>query len=103
MALVGPRPHPAELDARYLEHLPHLSKRYSVLPGMTGLAQVHGCRGPIRCADDMRRRVELDLRYVTERTWTMDIQILIKTLFGGFICPAEARSGKPAGRTRSLG
>lgn len=87
MALVGPRPHPPELDARYSKKVPMLDHRYYVLPGMTGLAQIRGERGPIRSASDLQRRLSLDLKYIEKRSIPLDIFILYRTAFGAFIAP----------------
>jgi exopolysaccharide biosynthesis polyprenyl glycosylphosphotransferase len=81
MSLVGPRPLPIR-DYEQLE--PWHRKRYSVLPGMTGLWQVSG-RIDLTF-DDL---VRLDFYYLENWSIWMDITILAKTL------PAAAPSGAP--------
>jgi len=85
MRLVGPRPHPLALDSRWSAEIAQLYYRYSVFPGITGLAQVSGCRGSIEDQDDMLRRLELDFRYIENRTFELDLIIVLKTIFFGFL------------------
>ena len=85
MALVGPRPHPLELDALYRKEIPGILKRYQVKPGMTGLAQINGARGQITSPGDMQKRVKLDMLYIRKRSPFLDLLIVLKTIFGGFI------------------
>jgi putative colanic acid biosynthesis UDP-glucose lipid carrier transferase len=55
-----------------------------VLPGITGLAQVNGCRGETSSLEDMKARIEFDLQYL--RSWTpgLDLQILARTVLQVF-------------------
>lgn len=88
MSLVGPRPHAVAHDAQFQRDLPLYSHRFLVRPGITGLAQVSGCRGEARAPDDIARRLEKDLEYV--RTWSFwrDVKILCATLK----CPMDPRA-----------
>jgi putative colanic acid biosynthesis UDP-glucose lipid carrier transferase len=43
-----------------------------VKPGLTGWAQVHGCRGPTPTAADVRRRLEFDLWYIDNWSFRLD-------------------------------
>jgi exopolysaccharide biosynthesis polyprenyl glycosylphosphotransferase len=71
MSLVGPRPAlPDEAD-RYAEHV---RRRLMVKPGMTGLWQVNG-----RSDLPWEESVRLDLRYVENWSFVLDLQILWKT------------------------
>ena len=73
MALVGPRPPlPREVD-KYTEYE---KKRLTVLPGCTGLWQVHR-RNELNF-DEM---VKLDLTYIKEMSLMLDLKILLKTVF----------------------
>ncbi|HEX3360543.1 MAG TPA: sugar transferase [Solirubrobacterales bacterium] len=72
MAIVGPRPAlPAHLDYFDLRGHP----RFSVLPGITGWAQVQG-----RTEITWPERVELDDWYVQHRTPMLDLRILWMTI-----------------------
>jgi exopolysaccharide biosynthesis polyprenyl glycosylphosphotransferase len=73
MSLVGPRPAlPDEAD-RYAEHV---RRRLVVKPGLTGLWQVNG-RSDLSWDESVR----LDLRYVENWSFALDLQILWKTIF----------------------
>ena len=53
--------------------------RHKVPPGITGLAQVSGCRGETRTLEEMQARVEYDLDYLRQWTPMLDLSILFKT------------------------
>ena len=80
MSLVGPRPHAIEHDFQYGSVLEKYWLRYSVLPGMTGLAQVRGQRGPTQDLSHMSSRVESDIEYVKRASLRLDISILFSTV-----------------------
>jgi putative colanic acid biosynthesis UDP-glucose lipid carrier transferase len=79
MSLVGPRPHATAHNEEYRRLIEGYMLRHKVRPGMTGLAQVHGCRGETETVDKMASRVEWDLRYIREWSLWMDIKILLQT------------------------
>jgi len=82
MSLVGPRPHAIGMKAadRELSHIvAEYAHRHRVKPGLTGWAQVNGSRGPVDTAVALRRRVRLDLEYVSRASLWLDIQILLRT------------------------
>ena len=53
--------------------------RRRVRPGLTGWAQVHGCRGPTPTAASIEQRVEYDLWYIDNWSLSLDIAILVRT------------------------
>jgi putative colanic acid biosynthesis UDP-glucose lipid carrier transferase len=59
--------------------LEHYASRHKVKPGITGLAQVNGCRGEIRTLDAMRERVDFDLHYIRNWSAWLDVKIFLKT------------------------
>lgn len=88
MSLVGPRPHVPNMLAAgvpYEEFHPHYMRRHSVRPGITGLAQVNGCRGETVEEQAARMRLAYDLQYVENFSNRRDIQILAKTLWSEFV------------------
>ena len=72
MSLVGPRPALPDEAAKYAEHV---HRRLVVKPGITGLWQVNG-----RSNLSWDESVRLDLRYVENWSFTLDLQILWKTI-----------------------
>ena len=81
MSLVGPRPHAVEHNEFYSEKIEDYMARHNIKPGLTGLAQVNGCRGETKTLEEMRRRVEYDLEYINNWSNKLDIKIIIKTIF----------------------
>jgi len=71
MSLVGPRP-------LLIEYLPYYKERHrsrhNVKPGLTGLAQING-----RNNTTWEKRLNLDVQYVVERSFILDIKILFNT------------------------
>ena len=84
MSLVGPRPHAVAQNEEYRKLIKGYMVRHKVLPGITGLAQVNGCRGETARIEEMQARIEYDLEYL--RTWTpwLDVKILFLTFFQVF-------------------
>jgi exopolysaccharide biosynthesis polyprenyl glycosylphosphotransferase len=79
MSLVGPRPHALAHDEMYARLIPDYTLRQLVKPGITGWAQVNGLRGETPTVDIMRRRVELDIWYVSRFSAALDLEILLRT------------------------
>ncbi|MFP4125425.1 MAG: undecaprenyl-phosphate glucose phosphotransferase [Alphaproteobacteria bacterium] len=79
MSLVGPRPHAVVHDEYYATLIDGYLGRHRAKPGITGWAQVNGCRGEIHTLEDMRRRVELDLFYIDNWSLWFDLRILWRT------------------------
>ena len=78
MSLVGPRPHAVAHNEEYRRLIKGYMVRHKVLPGITGLAQVNGCRGETTRLEDMKARIEYDLEYLRQWKPTLDIRILFK-------------------------
>jgi lipopolysaccharide/colanic/teichoic acid biosynthesis glycosyltransferase len=90
MSLIGPRCHAIGMKAAgmvYEELVPNYHDRHAMRPGITGLAQMRGLRGPTDSAAKSRARVACDLYYVENYTLMLDFKILYGTvrneLFGG--------------------
>ncbi|WP_267428663.1 sugar transferase [Methylobacterium sp. GC_Met_2] len=79
MALVGPRPHALAHDSHYGALISNYRQRFAVRPGITGWAQINGSRGATPEVADMRRRIDLDLWYVENRSLALDLKILVAT------------------------
>lgn len=80
MSLVGPRPHAVAHNEEYRKLIDGYMVRHKVTPGITGLAQVNGCRGETSTLDDMRRRIAYDLDYLRHWSLMLDLKILCRTL-----------------------
>lgn len=80
MSLVGPRPHASAHNEQYRQLIRGYMLRHKVKPGITGLAQVNGCRGQTETVDKMKRRVDWDHRYIRGWSLWLDLKILFKTL-----------------------
>ena len=72
MSLVGPRPLLMEYMALYT---PWQARRHDVRPGITGWAQVNG-----RNAIDWEEKFQMDVWYVDNRSFWLDLRILLMTL-----------------------
>jgi Undecaprenyl-phosphate glucose phosphotransferase len=83
MSLVGPRPEQPDLIHAFTRDIPRYALRHKIKAGMTGWAQVNGLRGDT----NMRERIELDLYYIENWSLLLDLKILVRTVFGGFLSP----------------
>jgi polysaccharide biosynthesis protein PslA len=91
MSLVGPRCHAIGMLAggmQYEELVPRYHERHSIRPGLTGLAQMRGLRGPTDRPAKARARIAADLFYVENFSIVLDMQILVGTVM------SELRGGK---------
>jgi putative colanic acid biosynthesis UDP-glucose lipid carrier transferase len=79
MSLVGPRPHAESHNLFYSTKVQSYLARHRIKPGITGLAQINGCRGETENIEDMAKRVEYDLAYISNWSPLLDLQILIAT------------------------
>lgn len=82
MSLVGPRPHAIGMlsgGAEASKLVETYAHRHRIKPGLTGWAAVNGSRGPVDTAEDVRRRVALDLEYVERRSFWLDVSIILRT------------------------
>jgi Undecaprenyl-phosphate glucose phosphotransferase len=80
MSIVGPRPHAKAHNDEFFDKIAVYSRRHVVKPGMTGWAQVNGFRGAADL-EKMQKRVELDLWYIDNWSFWLDIRIMLLTLF----------------------
>lgn len=79
MSVVGPRPHPTPLNLESMHTVENYMLRHVVKPGISGWAQVNGCRGETRVPGSMQRRVNFDLYYIHRWTFWLDGQIILQT------------------------
>lgn len=81
MSLVGPRPERPFFVEKFKEEIPRYMIKHQVRPGITGWAQVNGYRGDT----SIRMRIDCDLYYIENWTFSLDIKILFLTIFKGFV------------------
>lgn len=91
MSLVGPRCHAINMLAAgmlYQELVPEYHQRHAMRPGITGLAQMRGLRGPTDKAAKARARIASDLFYIENFSIFLDLKIIVGTVI------SELRDGK---------
>jgi Undecaprenyl-phosphate glucose phosphotransferase len=83
MSLVGPRPHAIGMKTGEEESsalVAEYAQRHRIKPGMTGWAAIKGSRGPMHSADEVRRRVALDVHYIDHQSFWLDAWIMLLTV-----------------------
>ena len=75
MSVVGPRPERVEHVEKYSSEIPEFNYRHKVKGGLTGYAQVYG-----KYNTSALDKLKLDLMYITNYSFLLDIQILFETL-----------------------
>jgi len=78
MSFIGPRPERPFFVERLRRAIPGYMERLTVAPGITGLAQVEHTYDTN--VEDVRLKLEYDLRYVRDRGLAADLRILAKTV-----------------------
>jgi undecaprenyl-phosphate galactose phosphotransferase/putative colanic acid biosynthesis UDP-glucose lipid carrier transferase len=79
MSLIGPRPHALAHDNYFEAMLSDYAFRHHVKPGITGWAQCNGARGATPTIEHVAKRVQLDLWYINNWSFWLDLLILIRT------------------------
>jgi lipopolysaccharide/colanic/teichoic acid biosynthesis glycosyltransferase len=77
MSLIGPRPERPYFVDQFADCIPEYTERLRVRPGITGLAQV--TLDYDSSIDDVKKKLEQDLRYVRTRSIWQDLKILLRT------------------------
>ncbi|HMI01424.1 MAG TPA: undecaprenyl-phosphate glucose phosphotransferase [Pedobacter sp.] len=80
MSVVGPRPHMLKHTEQYKTIINQFMVRHFLKPGITGWAQVNGCRGETRKKRDMENRVKYDLYYLENWSAMLDVKITFMTI-----------------------
>jgi Undecaprenyl-phosphate glucose phosphotransferase len=76
MSVVGPRPERPFFVNQFRESIPKYMVKHQVKPGLTGWAQIHGCRGDT----SITKRIQYDIEYVENWHMGLDLGIMIKTV-----------------------
>jgi exopolysaccharide biosynthesis polyprenyl glycosylphosphotransferase len=82
MSLVGPRPERPEFVSGFKRDIPRYAHKHWVRPGITGWAQIHGLRG---ASTSLQERIDHDLYYIEHWSLMLDLRILVRTLFSGYL------------------
>jgi putative colanic acid biosysnthesis UDP-glucose lipid carrier transferase len=80
MSIVGPRPHAVAHNELYRKIIKGYMVRHKVKPGITGWAQINGCRGETDTVEKMELRIAYDLAYLRHWSLWLDIYIIVSTL-----------------------
>ena len=83
MSLVGPRPHAIGMKTNGDESekiVAEYAWRHRMKPGVTGWAAIRGSRGALENADDVRRRIALDVDYIDRQSFWLDLYIMAMTV-----------------------
>ncbi|GIO35150.1 undecaprenyl-phosphate glucose phosphotransferase [Paenibacillus antibioticophila] len=81
MSVVGPRPERPYYVEQFREEVPKYMVKHHVRPGITGYAQANGLRGDT----SIEERIEHDIFYIENWSILLDIKIIVKTVFNGFM------------------
>ncbi len=84
MSVVGPRPHAIAHNEFYRKQIQGYMLRHKVKPGITGKAQINGCRGETDTLDKMEARILYDLEYIKKWSLWLDLKIVFLTILKGF-------------------
>lgn len=77
MSLIGPRPERPEILDDLERTYPHVRKRLTVRPGITGLAQLRN--GYDTSVEGFEKKLSADLEYIRNRNWAMELWIILAT------------------------
>lgn len=80
MSLIGPRPHMELHTEMYTKLVDEYLVRHMVKPGLTGWAQVNGCRGETKTTEAMAERVRHDIWYIEHWSVALDFKIFFMTI-----------------------
>ena len=90
MSVVGPRPHMELHTEIYSKLVDEYLVRHLCKPGITGWAQVNGCRGETKTVEDMAERVKKDIWYIENWSLLLDLRIILKTVLNVFAGDKQA-------------
>ena len=79
MSIVGPRPHMLKDSREFSEVVANYKFRNLMRPGITGMSQVRGCRGPASTFQSIFRRYQWDAYYVRNVSFWLDLRIMGET------------------------
>ena len=81
MSIVGPRPERPHFVHMFLQDIARYNNRHALKVGITGWAQVNGWRGNT----SIEKRIECDLYYLQNWSFSFDLRIILMTIFFGLV------------------
>lgn len=81
MSIIGPRPHMVHHTDVYSGLIGDYMVRHYAKPGITGWAQINGCRGETKELSQMKERIEKDIYYIEHWSVELDIYIFLVTFW----------------------
>jgi putative colanic acid biosynthesis UDP-glucose lipid carrier transferase len=102
MSIVGPRPHMLADCEAFAKDIPDYDLRNLVKPGITGLAQVKGYRGPITDFKGILRRYQYDAFYIRHANVWLDLRIIHQTIIQTLASLAKPFKRKPSQQEASI-
>lgn len=81
MSIIGPRPHMEYHTDVFSNLVDNYMVRHLAKPGITGWAQINGCRGETKTTEEMAARVEHDIWYIENWTPLLDLEIFFRTIW----------------------
>lgn len=84
MSVIGPRPHMVSHTELYSKIVNKFMLRHWVKPGITGLSQAMGYRGETKEKNAMKHRVRLDIFYIENWSFWLDLKIIVLTIISLF-------------------
>ncbi|HEY4063429.1 MAG TPA: sugar transferase [Puia sp.] len=79
MSIVGPRPHMLKDSREFSSVIANYKFRNLAKPGITGMSQVRGCRGPASTFQSIFRRYQWDAYYIRNIGFILDCKIMAET------------------------
>jgi putative colanic acid biosynthesis UDP-glucose lipid carrier transferase len=101
MSIVGPRPHMLKDSREFSSVVANYKFRNLAKPGITGMSQVRGCRGPASTFQSIFRRYQWDAYYVRNINFILDIKIMAET--GWLMLTSLLHKDKPIPAGNSVG
>lgn len=102
MTIVGPRPHMHKDCQKFAGMIAFYKFRNILKPGITGLAQVKGFRGPAEDFEKVFKRYQWDAFYIRNAGFGLDMRIIRETVLQTMACLKPSRTVLDSGPNPAL-